>query len=386
MAVSSSGSFLTFLVLVFDLNQSYGAWAIPLLLLANFIPGLVAPSVLRWLAQRGTSLPSIVMLQVVLSGVTLIFGLLYRSQAWVTMGYMLVIASLKSLAEPQLMSAIANNWDTSLRTRLFGNLEVIGAVTGAAVPVMGLSARSLWGTQTVLIVDAATYLVAGALFYLVLNRRESDVENRAAAAASSNESTNDSPRVWQLLAGVPPLRLLVLATAVAAWVNVTEFGVFEYRDLSETWVAVMLTAWAVGSMFAVIYLRVMGDRVVNVGVVVFALVLTTAFYVLLPSTVSVAVFVLAGFSSAVVLAASKSAVQTRITEIGVSDQTIFWALFGRLRAILTLGSIGLGLAMLHNGLSPEEAFAIAAVPVVGFIAAVVPRGDSAVPDTKSSVL
>ena len=337
VAAGALGSFLTILAVTLDVNRDYGPIAVPFLIGAAAVPPLVAPRILRLLPASLSSRTLLLRLQITLAAFVWVVASLYQLASWMPFVLVAGVASAKSIADPSLQSLIGRRWESDSRRLIFARLQTISAIIGAVSPLLGAGLREIWGTPWVLVVDGFSYLIAASIFSRVFRpelTRDIPMDDSDTAEDVDPEPATGSRR-WLV---TPAIALLFGGFVIGFWIDVTEYAGFDILNLTDRQIIAWLTAWAVGSFLTLFVVTRTGAEARILPLIVLVVVALSA-YPVLPLALSLIAFAVAGFGVSFINAVARPAAQDDVGALSDRGQALFWARFGRVQAVVSVGSI-----------------------------------------------
>jgi MFS family permease len=241
-ALGNGAGYVALVVLAYD--RWHSAWAISLVLLADFIPAMLLGPVFgaaadRW-SRRRVAILSDLARAVAFIGVALVGGI------EATIAFALLAGAGAGAFTPAILAALPSLVDEQrlpAATSLYGALTDVGRMVGPMIAALGLAIAS---PEAVAFVNGATFLVSAAVLALL------SFGDRAAAAPGEQRQSllRDAREGVTATARTPGIRVLILASGglilFAAMLNVTELLVAEDLGSGDTGYSVLVAAAGLG--------------------------------------------------------------------------------------------------------------------------------------------
>jgi MFS family permease len=242
-ALGNGAGYVALIVLAYD--RWHSAWAISLVLLADFIPAMLLGPLFgaaadRW-SRRRVAILTDVARAVAFVGVALVGGF------WATVAFALLAGAGTGLFTPAILAALPSLVDEErlpAATSLYGALTDVGRMVGPAIAAIGLVLAS---PEAVAFANGATFLVSA----LVLSGlRFGDRPARDPAAAPRESLLREAREGVSATSRMPGIRILILASSglilFAAMLNVTELLVAERLGSGDTGYSLLVAAAGLG--------------------------------------------------------------------------------------------------------------------------------------------
>ncbi|MEN0012260.1 MAG: MFS transporter [Solirubrobacteraceae bacterium] len=219
---SSLGNEMAYVaLLLLAYEQTKSGWAITGLLIAEFLPGLLLAGAAGALADRGSRRTLVVATDVVRCAAYA--GLAFSPSITVTLVLATVASVGQTVFRPASRSAIPSLTDEDGIGGAMGALSFTGSVAGTAGPLLAGAILLAGGPSTVLLVNAATFLVSAmVLARLPLDRAPAEAEEGDEDVAHP-DGLRGTVRLLGSLGSVPAVFVAgVGATFAFAMINVAE--------------------------------------------------------------------------------------------------------------------------------------------------------------------
>lgn len=207
-AVGTGAAYVALLVVAYD--RLHSAWAISLVLLADFVPAMVLGPLLgaaadRWSRRRCAVIADIVR-AVAFVGIALVGSLA------ATIAFALLAGAGTALFRPAAMAALPSlvrEDRSAAATSLYGATSQAGFVAGPAIAALVLLAV---GPEELLLANGATFAISA----VILARLRFGDPVAADSPATVRSLLAEAREGIGALAGMPLLRLIVAASAIGA--------------------------------------------------------------------------------------------------------------------------------------------------------------------------
>jgi hypothetical protein len=254
-AVSQAGNWLTFLAGFQFTQQHFGSAATAMSFLVQSLPALLSAKTLAERVPEDRQFQAWVVLQIVLSGLTL--GLAAVGLSYVAiLVYLGVATTLRTISSTLFMAIISSRLAVSDREPTFTALGATGSLTLTVAPAIGGAFAAAAGFTWLLIIDALTFVLAAAILSLPSRGVVDKARHDEAAQRCPSDARNPN-NIKDVLSSSPALRRSLrcwwLFSIAGAGVNAVELPIFnEVYHFSISGTGVALTAYGAGGTLAFI--------------------------------------------------------------------------------------------------------------------------------------
>ena len=335
--VSSLGSWLTFLAMALLIKEKFGGNNVSFafliqslgpLLLSNFFAKIIKPDhQYRWY-----------MASLILSA-TNVAALVFSSNIYNVYLYLVIASVLGAFNRPLLLSLISEWVEKKDLTEVHTRVGAIQAALLALAPPLGGMITTYFGFEVLFIFDALTFVIAAIILLpkpKVLGEKKQANKNNEEAHVIEKRLPLDLRR---------HLYTCYVFLGIGATLNALEFHIFEIADFSRSDIGLVIGAWGVGAIFAML----MGSKVKNTATVLWATILSAAFITFNLSSIvylSCVAFVFGSLSNSILGGRLRANIQNEVPE-GVKTLSVWTLVNKRLSLINIIFYGGIGFLLPH---------------------------------------